>query len=117
LQRSSQGHDNILRILEHVTKYESDHRETKKRFLSEEFHRRNDNYSSVLEWLAPSANTVIEHEMLCRERQGFPESGEWLLRNDKVTNWIDGDPPLCSTLWLHGIPGAGMFSFLEFVLD
>ena len=34
-------------------------------------------------------------------------TGNWLLRDDKFTQWLDPSTTTKKTLWLEGIPGAG----------
>lgn len=70
----------------------------------------NRKYKEVLEWVS-GAKSMVDHESTCEVRSDYPESGKWILKNEKFRNWRHAEGPISSVLWLNGIPGAGMFTF------
>lgn len=71
----------------------------------------NQKYEYVLRWI--NAPTAVEvHEDLVTMRNDFfkatgVQTGQWIIHDEKVKGWLDLDVPKTSTLWVHGIPGAG----------
>lgn len=64
-------------------------------------------YLQVLEWFSAARSTQEDHEEFRRARsQG---TGDWILKEEKVRNWLEVDVPESSILWINGIPGAGKF--------
>jgi hypothetical protein len=72
--------------------------------------RLHNQYKEVLEWVS-GAEVGNDHESACEVRSEYPDSGRWILKNNKLQNWRDDDPPNSSLLWLNGIPGAGLLTF------
>lgn len=74
-------------------------------------HTADEKYEYVLRWLnAPDAVEI--HEDLVTMRNDFfkatnVQTGRWIIHDEKVKNWLDLDVPKTSTMWVHGIPGAG----------
>jgi hypothetical protein len=66
------------------------------------------NYREVLEWIS-GADTNLDHEAACNARNEYSGSGHWILEHPKIQNWKEAD---ASILWLNGIPGAGMLTWL-----
>jgi len=65
-------------------------------------------------WFDPTSPTR-KHEQACEERLQFEKSGEsgrWILEKPQIKHWISADTPDSSMLWVNGIPGAGMSSFV-----
>lgn len=65
-------------------------------------------YLQVLEWFSASQSTLQDHNTFCGTRSNG--TGDWILKEEKVRNWLEVDTPESSLLWINGIPGAGMFS-------
>lgn len=62
----------------------------------------NDNKSDkIFKWLATS-DPSINHQLARKKHE--PTTGAWLIDSDLFRKWADSEK---STLWLHGIPGAG----------
>jgi hypothetical protein len=68
-----------------------------------EAHRRRD---VVRQWLS-AANCEADQETFAGMRQNYPDTGRWLLRNNRFNSWFDSMYCLTHLLWLNGIPGAG----------
>jgi hypothetical protein len=73
-------------------------------------------YREVLEWVS-GGKTIVDHESACEARSEYPDSGRWILKNNKLQNWRHADTPISSLLWLNGIPGAGMLTFASRTLE
>ena len=85
--------------------YELDGEERKKRFEKQEEEDLRKKYIEVREWFSAARSTVEDHDTFCRSRAAG--TGEWILTEEKVQNWMELDVPESSILWLSGIPGAG----------
>jgi hypothetical protein len=70
--------------------------------------QRKSRHLEVMNWLQ-AVETILDHEAainVCRE---YPSSGRWLLRDSKIKTWMDPSKYLISSLWMNGMPGAGMY--------
>lgn len=61
----------------------------------------------VRQWLSafPCDEELDRHR---NTRSICPDSGRWLLENEKFKKWLNPDFCLSPLLWLSGIPGAGI---------
>lgn len=98
------------RVLNVICQYESDRKERIQRLASQEKDEKTRRLRTVLEWFAAAPSTAQDHQICCDIRKGNIGSGDWILQDSKVQNWMDPDIPISSTLWINGIPGAGMIS-------
>lgn len=65
--------------------------------------------AEIVEWLGAYPSTSADHDEKCSTREQVHNSGQWILKHEKMENWIDPDlMPPSSILWLTGIMGAGM---------
>ncbi|RLM00334.1 hypothetical protein CFD26_108105 [Aspergillus turcosus] len=73
-------------------------------------------FNEVRSWIA-GPETETEHNNICRDRKHYPSSGDWILDNAKVKDWLSPDPDQSpsSILWINGRPGTGK-SYLASVL-
>ncbi|KAL5330616.1 hypothetical protein ACEPPN_000135 [Leptodophora sp. 'Broadleaf-Isolate-01'] len=72
-------------------------------------------YLQVLEWFSAARSTQEDHEEFRRARsQG---TGDWILKEEKVRNWLEVDVPESSILWINGIPGAGKTILASIIID
>lgn len=116
-------------LLLHARQYEGDrvttatHRTeliSKLNALSQELHdahfllqqaekqRKDDRLRTIREWIGGSHPGVI-HETILEARADYPRTGKWIETCAAVSSWINDDLPRSSTLWMHGMPGAGKF--------
>jgi hypothetical protein len=98
--------------LRHIQRYEQDRSEKfvlLKKQEADEMHKK---YLAVLEWFSAAQSTVLDHHNFRDIRNKYAGSGDWILKNEKVQDWMEHDTPVSSVLWLNGIPGAGMPKFL-----
>ena len=72
--------------------------------------RRNQNakLDELRDWIA-AADAQAYHNDICRDRRQYPNSGDWILENTKVTDWLfqDSNRSTASILWINGRPGTG----------
>ena len=94
-------------VLGHIQQYEQDRKrniEDRERQEESEMHKK---YLEVLQWFSAVDTTKSDQEVFTRTRQEYPGSGDWILKNEKIRNWLEDDTPTSSILWLNGKPGAG----------
>ncbi|KAH7381988.1 hypothetical protein BKA64DRAFT_584001 [Cadophora sp. MPI-SDFR-AT-0126] len=72
-------------------------------------------YLDVREWFSASNSTEADHES-CQKAKS-PGTGVWILKNEKVRNWLQPDVPESSLLWVNGIPGAGKTILASIIID
>ncbi|KEZ43202.1 hypothetical protein SAPIO_CDS4876 [Scedosporium apiospermum] len=61
---------------------------------------------AVRAWLAAESMTVHQDHFSAL-RHEYPGSGEWILKKNRVRQWLDVGSAAGPLLWLTGIPGAG----------
>lgn len=69
------------------------------------------NSDKIFKWLATS-DPSINHQLARKKHE--PTTGLWLTGLDLFRNWADSEK---STLWLHGIPGAGKTVIFSTVVE
>lgn len=95
----------------HIRDYAADRARIFQEFERISTQTANQKYEYVLRWI--NAPTAVEvHEDLVTMRNDFfkatsVQTGQWIIHDEKVKGWLDLDVPKTSTLWVHGIPGAG----------
>ncbi|KAL4951216.1 hypothetical protein BDW69DRAFT_42142 [Aspergillus filifer] len=64
--------------------------------------------NEVQDWIA-GTESETEHNAICRDRYRYPNSGNWILENGRVKEWLTPDPDqsYSSMLWINGRPGTG----------
>jgi len=62
----------------------------------------------VLQWFSAADTTDLDQEQFTYTRREYHGSGNWILKNEKIRNWLEDDTPVSSMLWLNGKPGAGI---------
>ncbi|KAJ7458308.1 hypothetical protein B0H11DRAFT_1817909 [Mycena galericulata] len=67
--------------------------------------------TQIIDWLSP-INFFLQHADISQERQ--EGTGGWLLADPRFQQWESG---LRTTLWCHGIPGAGKTVLASMVVD
>ncbi|KAL2820837.1 hypothetical protein BDW59DRAFT_150618 [Aspergillus cavernicola] len=102
-----QGQDDVVNMQEI-----RDHlRQTEKDILDlgeQEAESQKKKLDEVREWIA-GAETETKHNSICRDRARYPSSGEWILDNAKVQDWLspESEELSSSILWINGRPGLG----------
>lgn len=69
----------------------------------------NSRYLTIINWLS-AADILLDHESFIDKRREYPETGKWILDNPTFKAWHDSRNSLTPMLWLHWMPGAGIFS-------
>jgi hypothetical protein len=108
-----QYQDDSQKALLYIQQYEQDRSGRIMLLKTQEEAEMNRKYIDVLEWFSAAQSTVQDHQTFCNIRCKYAGSGDWILKDEKVQNWIGLDTPVTSVLWLNGIPGAGMLDFLS----
>jgi hypothetical protein len=90
----------------------------------------------IREWLAVGQQPADDHTIYQDIRKDYSTTAKWILDRDVVKQWIQDDVPaaprkckpyypthIClnpadtsAVLWMHGIPGAGVFSLPYIIL-
>ena len=113
------GHRSLIEsqaTLLHFQQYQADRIRLLDELDRSEEDRLHRQYKEVLEWVS-GADFGKDHESACGVRSEHPASGRWILKNSKLQNWREADPPNSSLLWLKGIPGAGLLAFASTIGD
>jgi hypothetical protein len=63
---------------------------------------------TVKEWLAVGQQNSVLHASYRQVRLEHPNTAKWILKQEAVNNWLASHPPATPSLWINGIPGAGM---------
>ncbi|KAF7504582.1 hypothetical protein GJ744_002077 [Endocarpon pusillum] len=100
----------------HIQQYQADRLAMFDRLDSTEEKQRQEKYVAVMGWVL-SAETKLDHDSACEALSEHPESGRWILKNSEFQNWKEADTPVCSILWLNGIPGAGKTVLASVVIE
>ncbi|KAK8053544.1 hypothetical protein PG996_012845 [Apiospora saccharicola] len=68
-------------------------------------------------WLSPP-NVDNDQYELCKIWKKYPGSGQWLLQNQHLKNWLDPlFPTIPPLLWINGMPGAGKTVLSSIIVD
>ncbi|QDS76076.1 hypothetical protein FKW77_005980 [Venturia effusa] len=85
--------------------------EDRERTLNEAKHQatleREKKHTDLIEWFSTPPGSFSDQDGFSEVRQQSGVDGSWVLKDEKVRNWIETDPPTCSLLWMNGKPGAG----------
>lgn len=99
-------------LLLQIQQYDQDRLEKLIRLKLEEQDMMNRKYRDVLNWFSAANSTIQDHYLFRSIRSQHAGSGDWILKDERVQNWMKFDIAVSSVLWLNGIPGAGMPKFL-----
>ena len=72
---------------------------------------RSERHNKVLQWLK-SSDPSTNHNAARKKYQ--PTTGEWFLKSHQYRSWMEGR---ISSIWLHGIPGAGKTILCSTIID
>ena len=61
---------------------------------------------TVVNWLS-AADAALDHEDFAAKRHYVPDSGRWILEEQKIKDWLDPMESSVPIFWINGIPGAG----------
>jgi hypothetical protein len=94
-------------LLLHIQQYELDRAEQRLRQERQAEAELHEKYLKVSGWFSASPSTAEDQRVFSGVRS--KGSGDWILKDAKVSNWIEPETPISSILWLNGKPGAGNF--------
>ena len=106
LLQSRQQSIDRSRIIDGINKLQSNLDQVQQSLKVQEDNRRTDQVRCIREWLAGSAASIY-HEAAERARVDFGKTGSWIINSPEISQWLNDDLPPRSTVWMHGIPGAG----------
>jgi hypothetical protein len=69
---------------------------------------------AVKEWLAVGQQPEQDHVRFQKTRSDYSRTALWILDHEYVKHWMEADIPATPLLWMHGIPGAGKMSLLDY---
>jgi len=61
----------------------------------------------VINWLA-AVDSILDQEASSDIRREYPKTGKWILQETRIKAWLDPRNSVVRTMWINGIPGAGM---------
>jgi len=74
----------------------------------DEERRKEEQKTTILTWLkTPGECQSSYHDMFVEVRNKFPETHNWLQKENKIFNWMNEEIPTHSVMWLNGKKGAG----------
>lgn len=74
------------------------------------------NTIAVVAWLS-SADPSEDHDAFLKAKEDFPDTGQWILRDPKIMEWLDASDCSVPMFWLNGIPGAGKTILASVVIE
>lgn len=109
VMNSQDQHDYIrIHLQRHIDQYERDRVELLSKARKEERRRKEENRYSVLTWMStPGVPQSEYHAQFKKIRDENPDTGQWIVNEDKMSNWMNEEIPTHSMLWLNGKKGAG----------
>jgi hypothetical protein len=89
-------------------------------FEKKERERQKDIHNEVRDWFSYSRNlpenaeVESEHGRYCYDREQYADTGDWILRHEKIQKWLSPDVQHSShsMLWINGRPGTGSVIYL-----
>lgn len=115
LQQTNSQREHLLqdsqgRMNDHFLRYEKDRETILMQGEEQEIERKKTQYLDVIKWLHSPGAIVspIKYQERFREiGSEFPDTGKWILDEDKIDYWMNADVPTHSILWINGKKGAG----------
>jgi len=105
-QSSEDSKNSILEQLASLQHLLSD---TRAHIDQQEWARHEDQLTRVRDWIA-GPRVAVHHERAYQIHSEYTGTGLWILKDDRLQHWLNEDLPRRPTLWMHGIPGAGLCS-------
>jgi len=113
--RSQQLHDHIVNaashyddVEAHIQQYQKDREILIRGVREQEQKRKEEMYTNVLTWISAPWHAQVQYHVRWLDlRSPFPGTGQWILKTDKLWEWMSPDTPPQSLLWMNGKMGAG----------
>ncbi|KAK3315983.1 hypothetical protein B0H66DRAFT_274517 [Apodospora peruviana] len=113
-----QSNDNHRELQRHIAQYEEDRLERLRVAKVEEKKRKMDQRADVLQWMStPGASQREYHETAKNARSEFPDTGMWVLTEDKIFDWMNAETPTKSMVWMNGKKGAGKTVLSSLIIE
>lgn len=94
-----------------VARYEGESLTRARTAKEAESKRHKEQFQDTLNWICEARNTFDDtHSDRCEVRSKYPETCDWIMKNDSVDNWLNVGTPTHSILWINGSMGAGIYS-------
>lgn len=90
-------------------RYKEDMEDLKARFDDQVATEQGKQKIAVKEWLSVGDQLFKDHAEFSSIRNQYATTTRWIMANKSVEQWIDADEPDTPILWVHGIPGAGIY--------
>jgi len=92
-----------------VNEFERLRLDQKQKAKAKEKRLRDTQRMEVKNWLdAPGTSQKEYHEEVQKARQDYPGTGKWILKDDKMSMWMNAEViPTSSMFWLNGGKGTG----------
>lgn len=107
LHHQQYRHD-MQAMLRHIQQYQHDREKSIENDQAREEADAQRKRREVLQWFSAAETIRFDQENYSATRRQYSGTGDWILENEKVKNWIEEDTPISSILWMSGKPGAGM---------
>ncbi|KAK0629250.1 hypothetical protein B0T17DRAFT_633809 [Bombardia bombarda] len=110
--------DNRREIQFFIDKYEQDRLEMLRLARDQEKQHKLDQRANIMKWMStPGGSQSGYHHTFKSVRNDFPETGTWILNEEKMFNWMHGETPTNSILWLNGKKGAGKTVLASLIIE
>ncbi|KAL5380194.1 hypothetical protein DPSP01_007994 [Paraphaeosphaeria sporulosa] len=63
--------------------------------------------AAVREWFAVGSIQEEDHTSFNEIRATYKDTAKWIVKNEKIKDWMHADNPTTPIVWLTGMPGAG----------
>ncbi|KAK4210761.1 hypothetical protein QBC37DRAFT_321557 [Rhypophila decipiens] len=112
------ANDNHQELQHHIDQYQRDRVEMLNKAKEDERRRKEDKRHEVLTWMSTPGVPQSEYHAKFKEtRAEFPDTGLWILFEEKIFNWMIEEVPTHSMLWLNGKKGAGKTILASLLVD
>ncbi|KAM7220383.1 hypothetical protein V8F06_004162 [Rhypophila decipiens] len=121
MQQDQIGHDvrqTHHELQHHIDQYQRDRVEMLNKAKEDERRRKEDKRHEVLTWMSTPGVPQSEYHAKFKEtRAEFPETGRWILCEEKMFDWMEKEVHTHSMLWLNGKRGAGKTILTSLLVD
>ncbi len=116
-EQSQQRHQDLVRLIndqsvrsnsdseylaQFVRQYEQDRRHRLRDADEAEKKREQNQRIQVINWISGTeASQLGYHNGFGEIRKQFPDTCNWVLKNEKIRDWMNSDPPTHSMLWMN----------------
>ncbi|KAM7199945.1 hypothetical protein V8F33_004119 [Rhypophila sp. PSN 637] len=116
--QNMRANDNHHELQHHIDQYQRDRVELLNKAKEDERRRKEDKRHEVLTWISTPGVPQSEYHAKFKEtRAEFPDTGSWILFEEKMFNWMNEEVPTHSMLWLNGKKGAGKTILASLIVD